>query len=454
MNALTNSTTINSADLCSRLEQLEQGVCVVNIVSSAACGEKSLPKVKVELDGQLQDSDSIKGSKIRWFPKEPLNFVNKSKQQISRVLNAYGVRWGDMTIVPLARLDELQAEIEAIQIEWQRDLDDMLFNYDNLIFDWVMKNQDVADIMRRYTMDKNEFGGRFKLKMLPPVAFKPLIDEDDEEAAEELANSMLDNLYEEVAKMAGDVYDRSFFIKDANGHKFPRTKANRRIKDAFKTLIGKLNGLSFLDSNIEKVIAETNRVLDSMPKEGWIENNDLAALARWTLVLSNVDSLKAHVDDNVVEYEEEVIIDDFGVLGEEISNNLDEDLNPDQTNQIAELSDSISDTGFDNDFDDEQQSEDNSVVDVVEDVEEVTVAEETSSNMALDTGFDDDSDNEQQSEDNSVVFVVEDVEEAAVVEETSVSMVLDTDFIDFDQTEEYSDVEEDVVEDEEFGFGF
>lgn len=321
-----NTAVTDSSVLCSRLQQLEQGVCVVNIISQAACGEKSLPKVKVELDGCLQDSDTIKGSKIRWFPKEPLNFVNKSKQQISRSLNAYGVRWGDMTIVPLARLDELQQEIENIQLEWQQDLDAMLLDFDNLVSQWQRDNLDVADIMRRYTMDKTEFGGRFKLKMLPPVAFKPLIDKEDDEAAEELANSMLDNLYEEVAKMANDVYERSFFIKDSKGHKVPRTRANRRIKDSFKTLIQKLGGLSFLDSNIEKVITETERVLNSMPKTGWIENNDLTALAHWTCVMSNAETLKNHANDDLVDYNEEVIVDDFGVLGEEISNNLDEDL--------------------------------------------------------------------------------------------------------------------------------
>ncbi len=326
-NTLANAAVIESTELCSRLEQLEEGVCVVNIISQAACGEKSLPKVKVELDGQLQDSDTIKGSKIRWFPKEPLNFVNKSKQQISRILNAYGVRWGDMTIVPLARLEELQSEFDAIEIQWQFNLDSMLNDFDSLVSDWHMNNLDVADIMRRYTLDRNEFGGRFKLKMLPPVAFKPLINKDDNDAAEELADSMLDSLYKEVAKMASDVYERSFFIKDANGHKIARTKANRRIKDSFKTLINKLSGLSFLDNNIEKVISDTNNVLDSMPRSGWIENNDLAALARWTLVLSDVERLKNHANDDLIEYEDEVVVDDFGVLGEEVNNNLDEELN-------------------------------------------------------------------------------------------------------------------------------
>ncbi|SUJ07822.1 DUF3150 domain-containing protein [Shewanella morhuae] len=323
----TNQALTTTTEICSRLTQLEKGVCVVNIITLGACGEKALPKVKVELDGKLEDSDSIKGAKIRWFPKEPLNFVSKAKQAISRTLNVYGVRWGDMTIVPLARLDELQCEIAAIQADWELSLTDMLDNYDSLVSNWQMSNLDVADIMRRSTMDKSEFGGRFKMKMLPPVAFNPLIAEGDIESAEELAEDILGNLYAEVAKMAGDIYDKSFFVADANGHKVARTKANRRIKDSFRSLIAKLNGLSFLDHNIEKVIAQTNLVLDSMPKTGWIEGANLSNLARWTLVMASPEMLKNHVsDDFVLETEPAVIEDDFGVLGESVSTNLDEDL--------------------------------------------------------------------------------------------------------------------------------
>jgi hypothetical protein len=322
-----NAATATTSELCSRLTQLEQGVCVVNVITMAACGEKSLPKVKVELDGKLQDSDSIKGSKIRWFPKEPLNFTSKTKQSISKVLNSYGVRWGDMTIVPLARLEELQNEIASIEVDWAIALKDMLDNYDTLVSDWQMSNLDVADIMRRYTMDKLEFGGRFKMKMLPPVAFSPLFQEGDNESAEELADDILSNLYDEVAKMASDIYDKSFFVADANGRKVARTKANRRIKDSFKRLIQKLEGLSFLDSNIEKVVSQTNVVLDSMPLTGWIEGANLSNLARWTLVMSNPDMLRNHASDSfTLEVEPEVIEDDFGILGETESSNLDEDL--------------------------------------------------------------------------------------------------------------------------------
>jgi hypothetical protein len=333
----TNQAVNNSSEICSRLTQLELGVCVVNVVSLAACGEKSLPKVKVELDGKLQDSDSIKGSKIRWFPKEPLNFVSKAKQAISRTLNAYGVRWGDMTIVPLARLEELQSEISAIEIDWKLSLDDMLDNYDSLVSDWQMANLDVADIMRRYTLEKHEFGGRFKMKMLPPVAFNPLIMEGDTESAEELAEDILGNLYAEVSKMAGDIYDRSFFVADESGKKVARTKANRRIKDSFQRLISKLEGLSFLDCNIEKVVAQTNEVLDSMPKTGWIEGANLANLARWTLVMSNPEMLQNHASNEfVLELEPEVIEDDFGSLGETISTSLDEDLTVFETQPLQD----------------------------------------------------------------------------------------------------------------------
>ncbi|WP_167352765.1 hypothetical protein, partial [Shewanella xiamenensis] len=72
----------------------------------------------------------------------------------------------------------------AIEAEWKLSLDDMLDNYDSLVSDWQMSNLDVADIMRRYTLDRNEFGGRFKMKMLPPVAFNPLIADGDTESAE------------------------------------------------------------------------------------------------------------------------------------------------------------------------------------------------------------------------------------------------------------------------------
>jgi hypothetical protein len=88
-----------------------------------------------------------------------------------------------------------------------------------------------------------------------------------------------------------------------------------------------LQGLSFLDSNIEKVVAQTNEVLDSMPKAGWIEGANLANLARWTLVMSNPDMLKNHASNEfLLEEEPEVIVDDFGVLGETVSTSLDEDL--------------------------------------------------------------------------------------------------------------------------------
>ncbi|AYV11513.1 DUF3150 domain-containing protein [Shewanella algae] len=321
-NAIAQSTQV-----CERLTQLEEGVCVVNVISLGACGEKVLPKVKVELDGILQDSDSIQGSKIRWFPKAPLNFVSKSKQAISRTLNAYGVRWGDMTIVPLARLDELQAEIDAIKLDWQHSLDDLMNNYDFLVGDWQMQNPDVAAVMRRYTLDKSEFCSRFQIKMLPPVAFKPLIDGADVDTAEELAEDILGNLYTEVAKMARDIYDRSFFVQDDKGRKVPRDKANRRIKDGFSKLISKLNGLSFLDSNISTVVEQTNIVLDSMPKTGWIEGANLSNLARWTLVMADPVTLKSHASNEfTLDVEPEKEVDDFGVLGETRSNDLDEDL--------------------------------------------------------------------------------------------------------------------------------
>lgn len=329
LNAQQTAAVEQTAEICSRISQLRDGCCIFNVVVSGACGEKSLPKVKIELDGEQLDSDAIKGSTIQWFPKSSLNFVSKASQRVSRIMSTYGVKWGDMTIVPLQSLQEMQIAIEAVVNDFQNDLDDLIINFDDLLYEHHMANPTVSHIMRKFTMQKDEFRGRFSVKVLPPVAFTPL-GLDDEAEGEAVADDILANFYNEVAKMANDIHEKSFFTVDASSRrKRLRTRANQRIRSGYRTLMEKLAGLAFLDPNINRVIESTQAVLDRLPKSGWIEGADLDALARWTLVISDVDQLKNHSSNDVVVIEEEEVIedaDDWGVLHESNSNNLDEEL--------------------------------------------------------------------------------------------------------------------------------
>jgi hypothetical protein len=322
---MTEASAIQNAEnIFNRMDVLCHDCCIVSFIVSGACGEKSLPKAKVEVEGELQDSKAIKGSRIQWFPQGPLNFVSKHTQRISRLLNSFGVRWGDMTIVPLSRLPDLQVQMSAIETEWQRDLEELIDTFDEKVAQHQAENPDIAHIMRKYSMDKDEFKGRFHLKLLPPVAFKPL--GLDEGSGEGVADDILDSLYQEVAKQAAEIYDRSFFQRDEFGRKTLRQRANQRIRSQYGVLLEKLKSLAFLAPNIEKIIETTNTVFDSLPKTGWIEGSELAALARWTLVLSNEEQLKNHSNDELVEVEPVTEVDEFGALHETQSSDLDEEL--------------------------------------------------------------------------------------------------------------------------------
>lgn len=319
-----------SEGMVSRIDLMKNGCCIINTLVQGACGEKSLPKVKVELDGEQIESDAIKGSKLTWFPSKPLNFVSKTSQRITRLGNKYGIRWGDMTVLPLERLDSFKLEFDAIRAEWDKELDELLSGYDDHINAQCDDYPNIAHLIRRYKMDKDEFRGRFKLQMLPPVAFKPLFSSEEE--GEEMAESLTSNLFDEIAKAASEAYDKLFFYRDENKRRQQRLKANQKIRRPFKALIEKLNALLFLDPRIEKVVNATEDVLESLPKMGWIDGANLSSLARWTLVMSDVDTLMEHISDDYVEPETDaepaIIVND--VLGEgnedDLSLNIDEEL--------------------------------------------------------------------------------------------------------------------------------
>lgn len=334
---VTQEAIENTTKLTARYEQLKGGCCVVNVIVSGACGETALPKVKIELDGTTIDSNSVKGSRIQWFPKKPLNFVSKHNQKIARALSTFGVRWGDMTIVPSSRLAEFQEVVQEVAEKWEEDLNQMIDSYDVHIANHQAENPEIKDLISQYALQKAEFRGRFKLTMLPPIAFTPIVNDAE---SDDVAADVLESLYLEISKSASDFYDKAFFDKQGD-KRIPRTRASQKIRAYFRPLIDKLKSLSFLDNNINNIIESTEMVLNSLPKTGWIEGNDLSALARWNLVMADPAQLKAHSSQPFVfqeEAEPEVVNgDEFeSVLGELdstdiVSMNLDEELSIEAT---------------------------------------------------------------------------------------------------------------------------
>lgn len=303
----TNSTATTAAattaqNLVSRKAELKDGLAQVQVIMRGPCGEAVLPKGGIMLDGEEVSSKAIKSNTLQWFPTDALAFKGRLYMEADRTLQKFGVEWGKKTyLVPLARLEELETELAAIGRQFEAEVDAV--TEESAFASWVQAQKDaypeVAAFIDKMKADAAEFKARFVFKVTPPIAFKPLYEED----CDEVNASIADSLYESVAKQAEALYKKSFAA---------RAVATQKIRSPFRALVAKLTSLAFVDRGVIRIVDKINEVLDALPKAGLIEGRDLDGLARWTLVMADVDRLKLHasgIDQAEPEVEEEPELD-------------------------------------------------------------------------------------------------------------------------------------------------
>lgn len=292
MNTNTNSTdqAMNqAATLIDRNQALKEGCCLLSAKVSSPCGESTLPNAVVTLNGQSINSEQVKSSKLQWFPRSKLKLTTKYSNQISRILNAVGVKLGDMTVVPLTKLDDVQKSLDELNVQWKLEVDDVINNYDLIIDQHCAENQDVAHLIREHSIPAQQFRSRFKMRLLTPLALTPLQDEDDSALADELS----ENLWAEIAKEASKIYSSSWF----SNYK-PVSRVSQKIRNPINRVVNKMLDLSFLDESLMTVCSTITDVMRSLPSTGYIEKKDFDRLTRWMLVMSDEDKLRLHAENS------------------------------------------------------------------------------------------------------------------------------------------------------------
>lgn len=322
---------------------LIDGVCLLACNVSGSCGESTIPKEMVTVRGNSA-SNALKGTKIEWFPKEALKFVNAASTSTKAILNRYGVRYGDMTLVPIDGLDDCLAELNDAGESFKDKLNIAVSNFDSHIANHKLANPDISDLIDDFKMSADTFESRFKFRTLTPLAMKPLF-EDDEEA---LAADIADTLYDEIAAMANKVYYKSIYDKDKNAVK---SKVSCKVRSSMMGIYNKLASLAFVDKGIIKLLEDFKAMLKKLPKEGGIEGADLMALNMFTLLLGDANKIKLHgqghnqlidafvEEEDVDELEEQqtACLFDFDASDVVVSVLADQ-----STNQVADASASMS----------------------------------------------------------------------------------------------------------------
>lgn len=279
----TKKYTKNLTDL-NLNSNLMDGVAIMDCIVSGSSGERTIPKELVEVRG-IQGK--LKGTKVSWFPQEYLKFVNAAASSTRATLAKFGVKYGQMTLVPIDRVEECQLELDDAKAKFEEKLAFTMDQFDIAIADHKTSNPEVADLIEEFRLSKDIFEGKFKFKALKPIAMTPMFAEDEEEMQQDVAET----LYDEIAAIANKVYVKSIYDVDKRAL---RDKVSGKVKSSLRMIYNKMASLAFVDSGIVKVLEDFKEMLDGLPPVGYIEGNNKAVLNSFMLLLSDSEKLKLH----------------------------------------------------------------------------------------------------------------------------------------------------------------
>jgi hypothetical protein len=349
--SLSNEAIANGKELAEQNTSLKTGACLLGWQLRSPCGESTLPNAKIELDGAQISSNQIKGSKIQWFPRNKLKLTTKYNNRLTRTFNSYGVKYGDFTVVPTARLDELKTELDSIKRDWEDEVSCLINDYDVSVNQHMNENAEIAALIQKYALSCNEFEAKFKLSFTKPLAMKALFEEDEDLINDDVA----DTLWQEIAKEASGVYKTNWF-KD----KTPVNRVSQKVRSPFRRMMNKLVDLSFIDNGIENVVDTIQEVLNNLPNSGYIEGHQFTELTNWLLVMANEDTLKLHAQGKpqfTFQPEQEVHLDDEPTkptptndspsVEQQLIHKDESQVVPQNNEEKAERTSSVSDFGFD-----------------------------------------------------------------------------------------------------------
>ena len=293
MNMATTAQT-NTTQVMDRLQALKDGCCLISVKVRGCCGEKSLNSKKIVIDGQEIESQLMKGTNFNWFPQESLTFKGSTARAVERLLASMGIKVaGGATLLPVSKLDALYEQLEAIEGRWHQKLNDVTTDFQNLLDEHIAANPEVESLIREYAWDATAFKSSFVFKVSPPLAFAPADPEDIDEVFEETIGIV----YEDVAKMATDIYRKSFYVDGPGKTKQLREKISQSVvNSSIRQLMDKLISLSFLDNSIGNIIDAAKAELAELPKNGYIEGNDFARLQHFVLALGNEEMIRAFAE--------------------------------------------------------------------------------------------------------------------------------------------------------------
>lgn len=223
------------------------------------------------------------GKKI--FPVDSFTPFNTLKKEISRKLISVGVSalGGSARVIPVEKSKEIQTFLDESKQKFDELLEDFASNYDEKLENHLssIKEPVVREIVSNSALTKDQALSRFGFYT---DVFK-IVPKGDGIG---LVNNLASKLFAEVATAASEAYEKSFQGKPRVG---------QRALNQVVAIRNKMAGLSMLDgNNIQPIVDSIDKVLNKMPKDGWIESVNYDALIGLVSMLCDPEDMLKHAE--------------------------------------------------------------------------------------------------------------------------------------------------------------
>lgn len=252
-------------------------LCVVTIHNTIWSGARRMRPEDIRLGdgGQMPPEDvATLGSKKICDPKS-LNIFRALDSRMEAACFAVGTRFLKGYAIPDTALDTLTAELDGHVAEFEREKQTFLHKYDEDVEQWIAAHKDCEDVIRRSVLPAAEVERRltagyavFRIGYAPAVHTESVLDDK--------VGGICGTLYREVETEAREVLQSAY-----------SGSMTRRILRPIERLLQKLDGLSFLDAGIGRLVGALQPTLAGLQT---IDNRRFNA-SEVTQVLSIVNLL-------------------------------------------------------------------------------------------------------------------------------------------------------------------
>jgi hypothetical protein len=263
------------------------GVIMVRPLISVTTGTVAFDRAEAGVAAKdLPPSDILSDGRKRIIDPLRLAPLLNCRRRVERLLARHGVPFLGAMLVPEDKFGEIDAELTAIEAEFNSALDALVIDLPSAYAEWEAKHPAWAHFLRTNRLSGPEIRDRCQFRV---AAFRPeALDTCPQRSV--LAKDAVPAVLQDIAGEATRLLD---LIKG-------RQEVTQKVRKGLERIIAKFYGFSMLDVRIAPCVDGLRTTARTLPQEGPIGGTSLVVLMGLLRLLADPERLLAHGEAQIL----------------------------------------------------------------------------------------------------------------------------------------------------------